>query len=171
MRNLSRDICPFYLKFIHRWLAVGSRMAKMHQDDSTCPTCCVETEDHRHFLLCSHASQSQWGHATTTGLDTLLKQHSTDPDLRAMIVHGIDELLSTPNYTCATLLNPRLHRLAQRQNKIGWSQWLNCRVSTDWAACQDFYLKATKQYNHRKRTGRLWIQRIFDFLIRRLHIL
>ena len=150
MRRISRDMRPFYLKFIHHWLPVGSRLAKLHQDDSTCPTCRVNAEDQLHFVICSHPSRSKWLQATIDGLNTLLKLHSTDPNLRALIVNGIHATLSTPQYQCGELSEPRLNRLVQRQNKIGWFQWLNCRVSTDWVACQDFYLKTTKQHNSRK---------------------
>ncbi len=92
--------------------------------------------------------RTTWRQTTIDGLNTLLKTHSTNPDLLALIVHGIHETLTTPSYTCANLLNPHLNSLVQSQNDIGWFQWLNSRVSNEWVICQDYYLKLQNNMTH-----------------------
>ena len=172
MRRLPRHLRPFYTKFLHRWLPVGSRLAQMHQDDDTCPSCRTAAETHHHFITCNHCSRTQWITETISGLRTLLADTATNPNLKELIIQGLDATLHGHDQPeLNESISPILQRLARNQQRIGWDQWLNCRVHHDWICHQDRYLKHTSQYNARSCTGKLWIQRIFHYIIRRLHTL
>ena len=141
-----RNDCYVWNECLAQWWTEAA--PPKYQDDATCPSCHTHQEDHRHFVRSTHSTRTPWRQTTIDSLSTLLKTHSTNPDLHALIVHGIHETLTTPSYTCDNLLNPHLNSLVQSQNDIGWFQWLNSRVSNEWVICQDYYLKLQNNMTH-----------------------
>ena len=57
-RRLTRRVSIRTSKMLHEWLNVGRKKAKLKQD-STCPCCGLEEEDHVHLYHCSHAGMRE----------------------------------------------------------------------------------------------------------------
>ena len=147
-------------KFMSKWVTgqfgVGVVMEyRKARKDNCCPRCFEEIEDKLHVLQCPHFSaHEEWDRLVEVLQEWMLKI-DTHPSLRV----GISQVLwnyydgQTDRETyISTLISGEVRRCFQSQARLGWTQFLQGFLVTDWANTQQAYYKSKGS----RRTGRRW---------------
>ena len=89
------------------------------------------------------------------------RETQTDPELQTLLRTGWEQWYSTTDDDIQLSIHdfsPRLHRIINQQDRIGWRQLFNGRFGTEWSRVQQNAYDRHQQGNdtHFKRTGEQW---------------
>ena len=162
MKSISTKRQIWLCKHLTGNCAVGTVMVRRDErKHSECPRCGHLEEDVRHVVICrdQHA-QTIW-QAQLSNLRSWLQKRITHPKIVSTIMAGLrmwhrGACLLDP-------LDPKWHsKCLYAQNAIRWENFLQRRVSLEWADHHQQYYKHLDM----RRTGRRWtialIQKLWD---------
>jgi len=141
--NIKRQ--SHFVKLSHDLLPVNTRL---HRFDPThqpwCPLClrtgqCPETRDH--LLRCASTSGVTWRTQFLKALQLRTDKLHTDPMLRQILLQGFRNWFEGADTPLDLLEYPlEYHELIRTQQLIGWRQWFNGRITTQWDYLQLQYI-------------------------------
>jgi hypothetical protein len=107
-------------------------------EHSRCTCCQAVRKDKIHLLTCPHPDCSDTWHDSLLGLEAWMLETETDPTIRESILLTLDT--RNPTQTFTTYSNERSLRAAQAQDRIGWMNTTEGKVSVQWKQLQmDYY--------------------------------
>lgn len=124
------------------------------QTHQRCPTCGFDGETTDHILKCPHPDSKKTWEKTVGNLDEWLKQQSTAPDLRHIIIENIRawrEERVPVNYEGPI---EGLQQAVDKQSAIGWAPFVRGFIHTDWKEIQRKHLQQMKS----RRSHRRWVK-------------
>ena len=138
-RNNKKRI--HYTKLVHNILPTNKVVHRHNPAAQKCPTCAnCPHEDRYHIMRCGAQSRDNWRAETITVLEHRCKQLNTVPGLALVLVTGISQWLNGQDTMSPKDFPPKYNQLVLQQNDIGWRQFFNGRMSTEWARIQDNYI-------------------------------
>jgi len=132
-----------FVKLCHDCLPTNARQFQCKQTDSPwCPLCRDGTPETRdHLIQCQDPRVLRWRVTLLERIMGLCKRLYVDPCLRKILMvsiikwmKGDDVLVSLPPD-----ISPRYLALIEAQRNIGWRQYFNGRMSTQWDHIQNLY--------------------------------
>jgi hypothetical protein len=157
------------VKLLHKMLPTTGRANELDHGKRHCPLCPLQIEDRDHILCCVHLTRQQWSYRFLQDLKVYCIQSNTDPALQSLLLQGIRRWFPTSqNHTINTdRYNHTLHGLIHQQNRIGWRQIFNGRITVEWVRIQDSYYCRSKVQEGLKRvqlTGERWLTNVILFV-------
>jgi hypothetical protein len=153
-------------KFKNNILSVNTRMAVRNPGTPPqCASCHTEDETEDHLYTC--LARPLWKKKTLEGLERLLDELETHPDLSYLLLFGIralvDPLWQPP------MQEPResLTHLIDAQEALGWKNLWRGLFSRHWSELQEKHYRRTHPRDFTKK-GTTWTKRIIGFLWGRL---
>ena len=116
----------------------------------TCPLC-PALEDAAHVWTCPSSQTQQLWSDPLVELDLWLASHDTSPDIKELIIAGLDSWRSNQPPPSSPLPN-----IASRQAALGWQSFFEGRPSLGWAETQEQYFKSLSS----KRSGHRWLVQV-----------
>jgi hypothetical protein len=160
MQSLKRGRRVFMTKHMAGMCGVGKFMLQWKQWDKDHGPMCGKPEDAPHVWTCKNpGARDIWSKAIAS-IEISLRKLNTDPTIRHIIIlyltgwqTGEDILYNPPR---------ALEAAVQEQNQIGWNQFFEGWLSSQWVIAQQHYSSVTKS----NKTGRRWviaiIQKLWD---------
>ena len=134
----------------------------LNGEQSGCPNC-GRTETSAHLCMCPSEGRTKLFLDTTDKLETWLnRDEKTEPELvfwipKYILMRGTRSLLDMG------LMSPQMRRLARSQDKIGWRNFMEGRISKEFFEIQGIYLVL----GCHKLNGEQWVK---QFIGKILHI-
>jgi exonuclease III len=145
------------IKLIHDITPTNRRVARYgHSQDPQCPRCKAAEETCHHLLLCPSAQQ--WRRSFLQSLRKRCEELKTDPVLQEILVSRLEGWLVTSTLGLP-VYSDKFTALLESQEKIGWPQIFNGRMSLKWQTLQQEYLTRTGNLS-KNRTGHQWTKAI-----------
>jgi hypothetical protein len=133
-----------FVKLTNDLLPVNERLHRFDPCHSPwCPFCkqmqelTPETRDH--LLRCKSPKLQEWRRNFLVALGKRCDKTSTDPALRALLLKGFTAWLSGCDDFELEEFPTEIREVAKSQQRIGWRQWFNGRVSRQWDIAQTAY--------------------------------
>jgi len=150
-------------KFIHDWLPyrASKRRGNVSHEETLCPSCQQEPENHWHFLECADPKREQLYQRLLKDLQQIHVKQNVDGSLFYLLqagLHAIHKQTAVPDVEHF----PDLTELHTWQSRIGWEQLYYSRISVTWA----YYIDEQSQ-GHTNGTifySRI-IRRIWQYII------
>jgi hypothetical protein len=109
-------------------------------DHSRCPCCDHEREDKIHLLTCPHPDSYETWQQSLLGLEAWMIDTDTDVTIRECILLCLET--RDPTQTFTTYSNPRSFQAAQAQDRIGWMNTTEGKLSHQWRQLQAEHYKS-----------------------------
>jgi hypothetical protein len=149
------------VKLVHDILPTNDNLSKRERNRTPeCPSCNHPSEDRDHIIRCN--SREAMHISSLVSIRKRCEKLDTRPYLMEILLDGLenwynDQPMETQPYPA------RYHRLIHQQNKIGWRQLFNGRMSVEWATLQQDHL-ATTGLLGKTRSGHLWTTAIITVI-------
>ena len=134
-------------RFVAKWatgmIGVGKQVKRWKlRHHSNCPMCNEEDEDTNHVLSCpSEAAMELWEEKQWELIVGLYKIH-TWPTMIMPIIRELDSLKSIQQQQRGIDHLPEEIQIAIRQQRtIGWKNFLEGLIGTQWRKCQEIYIQ------------------------------
>jgi hypothetical protein len=138
-------------KHVSGFFGIGTMMKNWDfWDHSRCPCCDHVREDKVHLLTCPHPTCSDAWHESLLGLEAWMIDADTDPAIRECIILGLDT--RNPAQPFTGFCNTRTLQAAQSQDRIGWMNTTDGKLSQRWQQLQAEYYASTNS----RRSARKW---------------
>lgn len=124
-----------YCKLVHDLLPTSTNLSKWHPFRKPfCKRCGYDREDRDHIIQCPKSDT--WFHTFQKDLKSTLAQLHTDPIIANILLRGIQ---AWRNHTPLPTSEYRTlyHSIIHEQDKIGWRQIFNGRISNKWSSIQE----------------------------------
>ena len=109
-------------------------------DHSRCPCCDHAREDKIHLLTCPHPTSNDTWQESLLGLEAWMIDTDTDETIRECILLSLET--RDPNQTFTAYSNQRSFQAAQAQDRIGWMNTTEGKLSHHWRQLQAEHYKA-----------------------------
>jgi alpha-amylase/alpha-mannosidase (GH57 family) len=109
-------------------------------DYSRCPCCDHVHEDKIHLLTCPHPDSNETWQESLLGLEAWMIDTDTDVTIRECILLSLET--RDPTQTFTTYSNPRSFQAAQAQDRIGWMNTTEGKLSRQWQQLQAEHYKS-----------------------------
>jgi hypothetical protein len=128
-------------KLVHDLVPTNKIIHRQDPNAQICPACQArEVEDRDHVLQCSQRSRTQWRAQFITALTVKGASMNSDPKLLCILTEGLHQWLQGDDMGYDVNTVPvKYQRLVRQQNRIGWRQIFNGRMSKEWARLQSDY--------------------------------
>ena len=151
-----------YVKLCHDILPTGSIICKYGQSlPDYCPLCKSPREDFHHILRCGHPSRAKWRHKLLSSLKTLCYTIKSDPTLVEILLSGLTSWLQQTPQPIVDI-HPDYAPLVHAQSEIGWNQFFQGRISTQWAEMQQWHYDGFPKV--KGRDGSSWSRKILNHI-------
>ena len=153
MTEMSRRLNLFVAKWTTNTIAVGETLARRSDvEKGLCPCCLQVIETKIHVLRCPK-SKKIWRKGCRQ-LRKWMRSQKTDPRIIGAIYHILKYLPQRDDYQVYVPLeqDPLIQRCLNAQSHLGWQQFLEGIISTDWAATQQAHLDSIGS----RKTGHRW---------------
>jgi hypothetical protein len=122
-------------KHVSGFFGIGTMMKNWDfWDHSRCPCCNHEREDKVHLLTCPHPTSNEIWQESLLGLEAWMIDMDTDATIRECILLCLET--RDPTQTFTAFSNPRSFQAAQAQDRIGWMNTTEGKVSHHWRHLQ-----------------------------------
>ena len=151
-----------FTKLVFDILPTNSLLNKFDNGRRKCPSCSCLKEDRDHTILkCRSTGRVTWRINFMDSIAEFCRTTQTDSELQTLLRTSLEMWFS--DFETEPLLqthqfSPRLHRLIQQQNQIGWRQMFNGRFGSEWSKVQNDAYSRRPQHGDTqiKRTGAKW---------------
>jgi hypothetical protein len=147
-------------KHVSGFFSVG-KMMKLWDfwDHQRCPCCRHVKEDKVHLLTCPETScVAKWSDSVT-GLSEWLQEMDTLPAIRHCIVAALAARTVTQSFQAVG--DASVAAAAAAQDRIGWINFTEGKISKQWRQLQDAHYRAT----HSRRTQEQWAAGLITTLL------
>jgi hypothetical protein len=128
-------------KHVSGFFGIGTMMKNWDfWDHSRCPCCDHEREDKIHLLTCPHPDSYETWQQSLLGLEAWMIDTDTDVTIRECILLCLET--RDPTQTFTTYSNPRSFQAAQAQDRIGWMNTTEGKLSHQWRQLQAEHYKS-----------------------------
>jgi hypothetical protein len=145
METATDHFPPLYRLWVSKHVSVffGHGVMMKHWefwDHSRCPCCEHAREDKVHLLTCTHPDSNDAWQESLLGLEAWMLDTDTDPTICDCILLGLET--RDPTQTFTLFRNPRSFQAAQAQDRIGWMNTMEGKLSHKWQKLQADYYKS-----------------------------
>jgi len=141
--------------------------------DHCCPNCLHPEENARHLNQCFNQERTRQFHESVKEMASWLEGPATHPDIafwipRYLLSRNKVKFADLPYYAPPYLrlrFTPSIRRLAEDQDKIGWTHFLEGKVSKQFLVIQQRYLAGTST----KLNGKDWMNKFIANLLNISH--
>jgi hypothetical protein len=132
---------------------------RKHQDHSDCPRCQEPDETTHHVIQCNDARADVCWNLQLQHLTAWIQEQDTLPAISQLILSRLNDWRNNRPFT-QHQCTPALQAALDKQDQIGWWNFLLGRVAIDFATLQ------TQHYQEqgRRRTGRTWLSALIKQL-------
>lgn len=151
------------VKLVHDLLPTNSNVYRFVDDrTNNCPTCQHDNEDRDHLIRCSHPARARWRKSCLIAVRKATDK-DTLPYLQNILLDGLTAFFADEAYLSPAVYPSKYGKLIRHQNRLGWRQLFNGRMSTEWARLQDDYLYNQKRLS-KTSSGVLWTTRVITVI-------
>lgn len=133
------------IKYIHGWqFTKGKEHQQNPKSSPTWPVGCGEQETQLHYLTCTEPKWLLQVHEETAKLKRKLIQMNTAPVIISTLMYSMSHEYSTLQHQwpkAFSLHEKVAYMAANEQQRIGWKNMLQGRLSKKWSITQHYYLK------------------------------
>ena len=128
-------------------------------EDSTCLSCNELREMTHHMVLCPCVERMVAWDEAIDGLEEWMTAVDTDPEIQYCMCQA---LRSRDAHLFMAYTGECTQAAAQEQDRLGWMNFLEGRISCKWRECQaEYYL-----LNRSRQTARTWVEGLIsNFLV------
>jgi hypothetical protein len=163
--SVGSNIRQVVQKFIHNKLISNKRKNKYYQYKTPiCYTCNQEVETQHHIMTCKGCpTQVKLREKYLLDLGILLINNHTNNSCSTLITQNVSNYLNNRDTIRALQIAPdattTLTTACTDQQRIGWKQWLNGRLSSNWGTLQNYDIK-TMAFGIKFNTAKKWAKSI-----------
>jgi hypothetical protein len=153
-------------KFKNNILSVNTRMAVRHAGTPPhCASCHTEDETDNHLYTC--LARPIWKKMTLDGLERLLDDLETHPDLSYLLLFGMRALVDPLWQPPMQARREQLDHLIDAQDALGWQNLWRGLFSRHWSEIQERHYRRIHPSDFTKN-GTNWTKRVITYLWMRL---
>lgn len=134
-------------------------------DDNRCPSCVMHIEDANHLCICPNEDRTLLLKQDTEALGTWLQQHDNSHPEIAYWVPKYILCRGKVRFSELGKMSPAMHRLAVSQDKIGWRNFMEGRITTEFGKMQQLHLLGSSSL----LTTAAWTKTLVSKLLRITH--
>ena len=165
LKDKPRMYNTWYAKQVSGWCATGAKLAQWDPDaDSRCPNCNTLQEDAGHLMQCHNAGRTALLRKSTQELGEWMSKHGTHPILAQLVTLFLDGR-GRSKLSSATNLPEGFRPLCREQDLIGWRNFTEGRISSQFRIIQGQYLRD----NHPQRSIETWLSGFVSQLLAMTH--
>ena len=165
LRDKPQMYHVWYAKQTSGWCATGSKLAQWDPEaDSRCPNCFGLNEDAGHLMHCPSVHRTALFNKTITELKEWMDENGTHPALTKIVTLYLRE---RGRRKLSALLNipAEFAQLCREQDQIGWRQFTEGRISTQFREIQERFLRV----RHPRRNVETWLRGFVGKLLAMTH--
>ena len=144
----------WYAKQTSGWCATGAKLAQWDSNaDSRCPNCHCLDEDADHIIQCRSAHRTALLMKSISELGDWMKDNGTHPGISKLVCLYLSGR-GQRSFSSPLNIPDSLKQLCREQDELGWRNFLEGRISTQFRAIQSRYLRV----RHPRRTVDTWLR-------------
>jgi hypothetical protein len=134
-------------------------------ETDACPCCGTANETARHVVLCPDDRMKQVFTNSIATFTDLLERLDTHPDIQQCLVNTLATRDATTAFRASA--STAITAAAAAQDRIGWLNLTEGRLSLRWQESQEEHLRAS----HSRKTGQTWAAEVVSGILRVTHSL
>ena len=140
-------------KHVSGWCGVNSmRFAWKDSETHSCPHCNADHETTAHLPVCPAPKMQESWVSSITGLEVWLTMVDTHPDIQSCLLATLRERTVDASFITHSL--PSTTSAALSQDRIGWINLVEGKISQEWRTLQDQHYRNECS----RRTARRWAE-------------